>query len=87
MEFYFKTKGAKVHLYREDGLIDEDLGELTKTFTGKLETTKFFGENFELEDVSGLFSKGSKYSIKSSKGLNGIIEKKAFGNRYVFVSK
>lgn len=83
MEFYFKTKGANVHLYREDGFIDEDLGELKKTMTGKLKTTNLFGENFELEDISGLFSKGVRYSIKSSKGLNGTIEKKAFGGRYI----
>lgn len=83
MEFYFKTIGANVHLYREDGLFDEDLGDLTTTFTGKLKTNKIFGENFELEDISGLFSKGQKYSIKSNKGLNGIIEKKAFSDKYV----
>ncbi len=81
MEFYFKAKGAKTHLYREDGLFDEDLGELTTTFTGKLRTTKFFGETFELEDISGFFSKGEKYSIKSSKGWSGVIVKK-FGDRY-----
>lgn len=83
MEFYFKTIGANIHLYRESGLFDEDLGELTTTFTGKLKTNKIFEENFELEDISGLFSKGQKYSIKSSKGLNKIIEKKAFSDRYV----
>ncbi|GLC79597.1 hypothetical protein [Lacrimispora brassicae] len=83
MEFYFKSKGAKIHLYRENGFIDEDLGELTETFTGKLKTKNFLGENFELEDVSGFFSKGNRYSIKSTKGLNGIIEKKGFGDRYI----
>lgn len=83
MEFYFKSKGAKTHLYRENGFIDEDLGELTETFTGKLKTQNLLGENFELEDISGFFSKGNKYSIKSTKGLNGIIEKKNFGGRYV----
>lgn len=83
MEFYFKTVGAKVHLYRENGLFDEDLGELSKTFTGKLKTSHIFGENFELEDISGIFSKGKKYAIKSSKGLEGVIEKKTFGNRFV----
>ncbi|KEZ86213.1 hypothetical protein [Lacrimispora celerecrescens] len=83
MEFYFKSKGAKTHLYRESGFIDEDLGELTETFTGKLKTQNLLGENFELEDISGFFSKGNKYSIKSTKGLSGIIEKKSFGGRYV----
>lgn len=83
MEFYFKTKGAKVHLYREDGFFDKDLGELKKTITGKLKTNNLFGENFVLEDISGFFSKGVRYSIKSSKGLDGIIEKKAFGDRYI----
>lgn len=83
MEFYFKTVGAVVHLYRENGLIDEDLGELTTTFGGKLKTNNMFGENFELEDISGMFSKGQKYSIKSNKGLDGIIEKKAFSKKYV----
>ncbi|MBE7721706.1 hypothetical protein [Lacrimispora indolis] len=83
MEFYFKSKGAKTHLYRENGFIDEDLGELTETFTGKLITKNFFGENFELEDISGFFSKGNRYSIKSSKGLKGVIEKKGFGDRYI----
>lgn len=83
MEFYFKSKGAKIHLYRENGFIDEDLGELTETFTGKLKTKNFLGENFELEDISGFFSKGNRYSIKSTKGLNGIIEKKGFGDRYI----
>jgi hypothetical protein len=83
MEFYFKTVGAKVHLYRESGLFDDDLGELTETFTGKLKTKKFFGENFELEDISGAFSKGERYSIKSTKGLSGVIEKKKFSDRYI----
>jgi hypothetical protein len=83
MEFYFKSKGAKVHLYRENGLIDDDLGELVETFTGKLRTKNFFGETYELEDISGFISKGDKYSIKSSGGLDGVIEKKSFGNRYV----
>ncbi|MDE6906230.1 MAG: hypothetical protein K2P76_15115 [Lachnospiraceae bacterium] len=82
MEFYFKAKGANLHLYREDGFFDEDLGELKKTITGKLKTYNLFGENFELEDISGFFSKGVRYSIKSSKGLNGIIEKNTFGGRY-----
>lgn len=85
MDFYFKIEGAKVHLYRESGLFDEDLGELTETFSGKLKTNNFFGENFELEDISGFFSKGTRYSIKSTKGLNGVIEKKAFGNRFSLV--
>ncbi|WP_085834169.1 hypothetical protein [Clostridium merdae] len=83
MEFYFKTVGADVHLYREDGIFDEDLGELRKTFTGKLVTSKLFGETFELEDISGLFSKGEQYKITSSKGLNGVIEKKTFSDRFV----
>lgn len=30
MGFYFKTEGAKIHLYRENGLFDDDLGELKK---------------------------------------------------------
>lgn len=42
-----------------------------------------FGENFELDDISGMFSKGQKYSIKSNKGLDGVIEKKAFSKKYV----
>lgn len=83
MEFYFKTIGAKVHLYRDEAFFDEDLGELTTTFTGKLKTTKFFGENFELEDISGCFQKGQTYSIKSTKGLKGVLEKSTFGNKYI----
>lgn len=83
MEFYFKTDGANVHLYRENGIFDEDLGELSKTFSGKLKTTRIFGENYELEDISGFFSKGQRYSIKSTKGLNGVIEKRSFSDRYV----
>lgn len=82
MVFYFKAKGAKIHLYRENGFFDEDLGELQKTWTGKLKTYNWFGENFELEDISGFFSQGMRYSIKSSKGLNGIMEKNTFGDRY-----
>ncbi|MEK8130850.1 hypothetical protein WMW72_23370 [Paenibacillus filicis] len=84
MEFYFKTIGAKVHLYREAGFFDDDLGELHETITGKLKTKKLFGENFELEQISGVFSKGEKYSIKSTKGLSGILEKKTFSDRYTF---
>jgi len=84
MEFYFKTIGTKVHLYREAGFFDDDLGELQETFTGKLRTSKFFGENFELKDISGVFSKGERYSIKSTKGLSGILEKKTFSDRYTF---
>lgn len=83
MEFYFKTEGAELHLYREDGFIDEDLGKLSETFTGKLKTNNFLEENFELEDISGFFSKGEKYSIKSSKGFDGIIEKRGFSDRYI----
>ena len=83
MEFYFITKCAKVHLYRENGIFDDDLGELHKTLSGKLKTRNLVAENFEMEDVSGLFSKGKRYSIKSSKGLNGIIEKKTFGGKYI----
>lgn len=82
MEFYFKTIGTKLHLYRESGFFDDDLGELRETFTGKLVTSKILGENFELEDISGIFSKGQRYSIKSTKGLSGIIEKRAFSDRY-----
>ena len=51
MEFYFKLKGGKMHLYRENGIFDDDLGELEETFTGKLRTHNIFGENFELEDI------------------------------------
>ncbi len=83
MTFYFKTIDGELHLYREAGLFDEDLGKLSKTFTGKLETIHFFGENFVLEDISGFFCSGQKYRIKSSKGLNGVIEKNLFGGRYV----
>lgn len=83
MEFYFKVKSGKMHLYRENGIFDDDLGELKETFTGKLKTSNLFGENFELNDISGFFSKGKRYSIMSSKGLKGVIEKKTFGDRYV----
>ncbi|SHH50591.1 hypothetical protein [Clostridium intestinale] len=82
MEFYFKNVGGKTHLYREDGFIDEDLGELETTFTGKLKTNNIFGEDYELEDISGFFSKGKRYSIKSSNGINGVIEKSS-GGKYV----
>lgn len=54
-----------------------------ETFTGKLKTTNLLAENFELNDIFGFFSKGNKYSIKKSKGINGIIEKKDFKGRYV----
>lgn len=87
MEFYFKKVGAKIHLYREDGLFDDDLGELTETSTGKLKTSHVFGEDFELKDISGIFSKGKRYSIKSSKGLHGVLEKKAFSRRYEYKQK
>lgn len=83
MEFYFEEICGRTHLYRKNGLFNNDLGELKETWTGKLKTNNLFGENFELEDISGLFSKGRRYSIKSSKGLKGIIEKKTFGNRYI----
>jgi hypothetical protein len=83
MEFYFKTNGAELHLYREAGFFDEDLGKLTETFTGKLKTNNFLKEDFELEDISGFFSKGEKYLIKSSNGLNGVIEKRGFSDRYI----
>jgi len=32
----------------------------------KMKTNNFFGEKYELEDISGVFSKGIRYSIKSS---------------------
>ena len=84
MEFYFKLVGATTYLYKEDGFFDINLGELKESFGGKLKTTHWFSENYELEDISGLFSEGQKYSIKSTKGLKGIIEKKTFSDRYVF---
>ena len=83
MEFYFNTIGAELHLYREDGFFDQDLGKITETFTGKLKTNNFLGENFELEDISGFFSKGEKYSIKSSNGFEGVIVKRGLSDRYV----
>lgn len=85
MEFYFKSIGAKTHLYRVSGFFDDDLGELKETFSGKLKTNNFFAEDFELEDISGFFSKGNRYTIKSSNGLNGIIEKRGFGSRYTLI--
>lgn len=85
MEFYFKKIGAEVHLYREEGLFDKDLGKLSTSFTGKLKTKKIFGENFELEDISGAFSKEERYSIKSTKGLSSILEKKRFSDRYILI--
>lgn len=75
MGFYFKITDGKMHLYRESGLIDDDLGALDETFTGKLNTHNIIRENFELEDISGLLQKGIRYRIKGPKGLNGIIEK------------
>lgn len=83
MEFYFNTIEAELHLYREDGFFDQDLGKITETFTGKLKTNNFLGENFELEDISGLFSKGEKYSIKSSNGFEGVIVKRGLSDKYV----
>lgn len=82
MEFYFKVVGTELHLFRESGIFDDDLGELKKTFSGKLKTNKIFGENFELEDISGVFSEGQRYSIKSTKGLEGVLVKKAFSERF-----
>ena len=64
MEFYFKAKGSELHLYRETGFFDEDLGELKETFSGKLKTNNFFGENFELEGtpiVINFKNKNSEY--------------------------
>lgn len=75
MQFYFKADGAKVHLYRENGFFDDDLGELRQTLSGKLETNNFFGENFELEDISGFFSKGIRYSKSATTSSTGGLPK------------
>lgn len=82
MKFYFKEKGGDLHLYQEDGIIDKDLGKLEASFTGKLKTHNIFSANYVLQDISGMFSKGKKYSIKSNKGLDGIIEKCSFSKYY-----
>lgn len=84
MEFYFKSKGAKLHLYLVEGLFDKDLGELTEASSGRFKTKNLFGENYELRDISGLFKKGDKYEIKNTDGLSGILEKKPFSHKYEF---
>ncbi len=52
MEFYIENKSLMLHFYRDDGIIDEDLGEL---------------------------------KITKSKGLNGVIEKNFFVDRFKLI--
>lgn len=72
MDYIIREKDGALHLF-EDKLLDNDLGELHKTFTGKLETRNVFKTNYTLEDISGLLSRGDKYSITSNKGLSGTL--------------
>lgn len=74
MEFYFKSKGGKMHLYRESGIFDDDLGELEETFTGKLRTHNIFGENFELEDISGFFKRKTFFNQEYQRVKGGYRE-------------
>ncbi len=81
--YRLEVKDGEVHLIL-DGFFGTDFGSLHKTLTGKLVTNHLFGENYELEDISGFFSKGQKYRFKKSNGEQGVLIKR--GNRYDFVS-
>ncbi|WMM26679.1 hypothetical protein RBU61_08370 [Tissierella sp. MB52-C2] len=85
MKFLIKVKNGSVHLFRQGDWLDEDLGELKKTISGKLVTKNFFGPNYELEDISGFFSKGQKYKI-SGDDVEGVLVKER-GDRYKYIEE
>lgn len=79
MEFYFKVKGEKMHLYGESGIFDDDLGVLKETFTGKLKTSNLFGENFELKISQELFQKANDILLRALKDGKGLLRRKFLG--------
>lgn len=82
--YKLKEKSGEVHLFKEGVFSDHDCGKLRKTLTGKLKTNNFFGTNYELEDISGVFSSGQKYKVKKSTGEEGIMTKCILGNHYEY---
>jgi hypothetical protein len=73
------AKGGELHL-EEAGMFGSDLGELHKTFGGKLETRHLISGNYVLEDVSGMFSSGQKYKMIKPGGEVGYLKKQAFSS-------
>lgn len=83
-EYRIIAKNGKLHL-QKPGFFGDDLGELHETWGGKLETRSFLGGSFVLEDVSGMFSSGEKYKIRTPDGDEGYLKKRAFSSdTYVF---
>lgn len=81
-KYKIEIKNGSMHLFKEELIFYEDCGELHKTFTGKLKTNNIIATNYELEDISGIFSSGQKYKVKKSNGEQGIMTKCTFGNYY-----
>lgn len=81
-KYKLEIKNGNVHLFKKGAIFDEDCGKLHKTFTGKLKTKNPFALNYELEDISGVFSSGKKYKVIKSNGEEGIMTKCMFGNYY-----
>lgn len=80
--YKLEVKNGDIHLYKEGTIFDEDCGKLHKTFTGKLKTSNILSLNYELEDISGMFSSGVKYKVKKSNGEQGVMTKCTFGDYY-----
>lgn len=83
-KYKFEAKNGDIYLFKKGTIFDEDCGKLHKTFTGKLKTENIFSLNYELEDISGMFSSGKKYNVKKSNGEEGIMKKCTFGDYYEY---
>jgi len=85
VKYLIKIHKGAMHLFK-DGMFDTDLGELKKTFSGKMVTNNVFSTNYELEDISGLFSSGKKYRIKGTDDTRGVLVKESWGSSYNFIA-
>lgn len=85
------VKNGKIHLFKGtehffsvEQVFDEDCGELSKTFMGKLETSNFLGLDYTLEEVSEFFSSDKKYKVEKSNGEKGIMTKRDNKDYYIY---
>lgn len=82
--YKLSVRNGNMHLMKEASLFDDDCGKLSKTFTGKLKTNNVFSTNYILEDISPMFSSGTKYKLTKSNGEEGIMIKVSFSEYYEY---
>jgi hypothetical protein len=78
-EYRIIARNGELHL-EEAGVFGDDLGELHETFSGKLATRNLLSGDYELEDVSGMFSSGERYRMTSPDGSVGYLNRKALSS-------